>query len=973
MFKTVARVLTVCVAVLTLGGCIPWGEQNVPVELSVRRPDYEIQLREFIAAQRLTSLAPLRLYPADAKWAFLDEVLSDASRKSRAAYVGFPLFGDIAISEGIELPEYRRCLVIGPFSVWRPKSEACPGEWTQNRGDRRSTAVSWFRLNWLSQPQHVEARSLELAQVLSSTRVLTARDPLLGDVALVQNGSGVEAFTSDGRRQWKNNLLGLGEILDVVDLDGDGELEAVYSARATISPGNPSTTAPGTLYVLSLASGESLWRYQFTGLEFGPNRYRTTIASVDGATTKSIFAVMTYSSSMMRFDFERGVRNGRLAWRSEPLQYDSPDKAPLIVDLDSDGRSEVVIDSLGIIYAIDASTGVVKGSIQYANAPTFGGFLKWQDFDDDGRPEIISFSSSIYFKGYAVVSWRDGQFVLRHSHVWEQGLQNGEVAVSSLGALVPTRLANSAGLLVSVSAGQLQDELQFIEPLTGVVAWRLPGHKAVYTVSSGSEGTFIATKIDQAAAIVRVSDVGAEVLTQIPGARWIGPQANGYIRPSSRREASAQYPGALLQENGAVSLALVDSAGRPTLHRVDGVTDSATLSAHAVDPQTLLFSDGKSAYRVSPGGSAARWFVHSPRTFATPLVADLDGQGKREIIAPFREGLSRFNLVQGKISSSREVFATSPLQERESFRMPLLIDDGATLKRAVVGFETAVGTDGVRRPHISARSADDLLRWRTPLNASNWEQSIAAIKGSKGEMNVALRDSRSTTLLNGVTGAAIWSADVLGECQRQMASADWNGDGVADVAVQAGAVSWIHDGATGSVLWTQSLTGSYGAYSAFATAADSSMTLVHHNAGGLSIVDRRGLVKDAQIDERRVESIPVVIGRRSLAEPESTFQITGAGQLRVFDTVGSLVAGTHLSVPVVTMTGAYVDSDDAIDLLIGTFDGELIAVSGSTLQVLWRVQLGAAVGTAVATDLDGDGHGEIVVITSDAVLHVIRP
>src|SRR5262249_47600614 len=136
--------------------------------------------------------------------------------------------------------------------------------------------------------------SLELVQPLDPVRLAVAGSARNGRVAFVQNGDGVEAFAQDGTRLWKAGGLGLGEIIDVVDLDNDGEAEVIYSTHARVNPRYAAATESGALFVLSAKSGEVLWRYHFSGLELGLNRYRTTIAHIDGKPTLSILAVLTY-------------------------------------------------------------------------------------------------------------------------------------------------------------------------------------------------------------------------------------------------------------------------------------------------------------------------------------------------------------------------------------------------------------------------------------------------------------------------------------------------------------------------------------------------------------------------------------------------------------------------------------------------------------------------------------------------------
>ncbi len=947
-------------------GCMNSG-QDATVDPLIQRPIYEAQLREFLVAQRAAALAPLTVHPASANWKFLSEVFDSAKSIHT---IGFPLAGDIAITDGVELSDYRTCAKFGPFSVLRPINEACMGDWLQNRSDQRSTGSSWFRLNWSDAPKSNVSTSLNIVQALAGVRVLSANIHGVGNVAFVQNGSGVEAFSVDGKSQWVNSQLGLGEIIDVVDLDGNGSAELIYSAKAGINPANSSGTSAGMLYILSTESGSIMWTYKFKGIEFGLNRYRTTIVNIDGAKSKSIFATMTYSPVLMRFDFDRGIRNGYLKWKSESFDYDSPDKAPLVADLDSDGLGEIIIDSLGTLYAINAADGLIKGRVSYASAPTFGGFLSYEDIDGDGRPEVVSVSSSVYFKGYSVFSWANGGFVLRKNHVWEQGLESGALQVNILDSVVGSRLGAASSLLVSITTGGV-DELQLVDIITGAVRWRLPGHKMVYGLGAGKSG-YVATSQKNTANVIQFSDAGAQVVISAVGGRWVGSQPNRAIAPSLR---SAVFGGAgvLIGAAKDLSVATLGGAGTVILTRIIGLTESENITAHLLNHDSILLSDGQVGYRVLGDGTTERWFTHSARIFATPLVVDINGTGKREVIAPFGGGLARFIEVKGVLGLVSGIFSSTPIPQLEAFHIPIAINENGGVKRTIVGFESVLDTDGVRQLRLSARGADATLKWYAPVDPNNWERTIAAVSSKNGSTNVAFRDSRTTMLLNGASGALIWSVGRVGECQRQMASVDWNGDGIGDVAVQAGAESLIYDGVSGGVLWARSLIGSYGAYSSIAMSTNRNSVLVHHNSGGLSFIGSRGLLKDDQIDERRIESLPVVVGRRGLNESDSIFQITGAGDLRVFNIEGGLINSKSFEVPVVTMTGAYVDSDDAIDLLLSTFDGQLIAVSGSSLKILWSVKLGAAVGTAVATNIDGGSRGAIVVITSDGKLHVLKP
>lgn len=100
---------------------------------------------------------------------------------------------------------------------------------------------------------------------------------------------------------------------------------------------------------------------------------------------------------------------------------------------------------------------------------------------------------------------------------------------------------------------------------------------------------------------------------------------------------------------------------------------------------------------------------------------------------------------------------------------------------------------------------------------------------------------------------------------------------------------------------------------------------------------------------------------------------TGDGLVTVLTLDGVEVGRRETSLQIVTVTGALVDDDDTLDLLISTMQGELVAWSGRTMSELWRIRLGSLGGPAVATDVDGDGSPEIVVVTSDERLLVVAP
>jgi hypothetical protein len=68
------------------------------------------------------------------------------------------------------------------------------------------------------------------------------------------------------------------------------------------------------------------------------------------------------------------------------------------------------------------------------------------------------------------------------------------------------------------------------------------------------------------------------------------------------------------------------------------------------------------------------------------------------------------------------------------------------------------------------------------------------------------------------------------------------------------------------------------------------------------------------------------------------------------------------------------DADGRFELLFGGADGKLHALAerAGKPQLLWSVTLGRRVGEPILADIDGDGHGEILVPVEDGRLYCLR-
>lgn len=816
--------------------------------------------------------------------------------------------------------------------------------------------MSDLRLNWAAPPEIVGTFDLEAAAPGGSSSVLAVAGRGVDGILFVNRGSSVVAVGADGTPLWETAGLGTGDLLDAIDLDIDGIPELLFTSFLSANP--HSASGPGTLHVLDATSGLVLWSHRFSGLEFGLSRYRTTVATVDGGRSLSIFGVMTYSPSLWRIDYSRAL-GGRVTWRSEPFVYDSPDAAPVVQDVDGDGAPEVLVDSLGHLYAVDAGTGRVEKTLPYADHPTFGGTIGvW---DTGSARLIVDMSSSAY--GGVAAAFRveaAGEWTRLWQRTWSAGL--GQQADDVMMARALVTLGGRPFALWSHGPPGQSDEhvLEAVAVDTGAVAFALTGARLEGVIASPSGRAFVASSHEGRVSVHEFHAGGFESRMVIEGGQWWD---FARFRPPS---ASSVNPlpdaGLVRREGGGVVLVTADPDGLQMTALPSGDLSAGT-PLHALPGGALLVSDGKSILAIDRA-SVRAVTTHRPPVFGVPLAGEFDGDPSRELVVPYRRGLGRLDFSSRRTMSVVAIGTDSVAPRREGLFVPTIVQGNTPAGSVIVAYEWSAGA-----VQLVGRDVVGGELWRRSLNPFAWEFILApqpaAAAGDPG--SVFLRESLGSHRLDARTGNTLWHVDFIGECQRQTAIIDWDGDGHGDLAMQAGAEAIVLDGISGRQLFRQTLGSAYGAY----TAAGPGPALAMTNAGGLALLNLLGVEEPPLGDPRRQEAIPPVVGAFDVQRADHVFTANGSGVLSVFSLDGDLLARRATGLSVRTMTGAYIDADETLDMLVSTFEGELAAVSGKSLTELWRVRLGAAGGPAIVTDVDGDGDGEIAVITSDGRLLLV--
>lgn len=209
---------------------------------------------------------------------------------------------------------------------------------------------------------------------------------------LIQIGRGLELLDPDGRRVWSHRTLGVGAVVDVTDLNGDGRPEALVALGKK------------GFALLDALNGNRLWTW-----ECAPGAFVVRFQVLKDAHGVRLIVFPASSPTGFCFDFADTRAAPRLLWQREyPGKYE-PDYGPALVlaDMDRDGKTEIVLAGKPAYAAVlDADTGAIKFDLKYeiAGAPGAGlphgpgrpyGLLQAVDLDGDGYRDIVMVATQV--------------------------------------------------------------------------------------------------------------------------------------------------------------------------------------------------------------------------------------------------------------------------------------------------------------------------------------------------------------------------------------------------------------------------------------------------------------------------------------------------------------------------------------------------------------------------------------------------
>ncbi|HEX4588473.1 MAG TPA: FG-GAP-like repeat-containing protein [Gemmataceae bacterium] len=820
---------------------------------------------------------------------------------------------------------------------------------------------------------------------------------------------------------------------DVADLDDDGRLERFILAGQTIR--------------VSDLNGKLLWSHTVTGRPLGGNvRVAKLFPDRRG------LQIITFSSRMDTgdgqgycFAFDNGADKGELVWTTGPL---TGQHAPTLVidDVDGDGKPEIVVAPHYRVQIFDGQTGKIKAEVPWDVGRNYGILLT--------RPRKDSTHKDIYIVCDFVlhadrITFREGRWVHAWGHKYvepDRPLPRGREQYIRVG---PNPVADLDGdgrdqiayMHIDAAAGD-NWHLHVRDGETGKLTADLPNvwlwsiadldgdgrPEIVYTPTREKRPTtwcdlHIArwenNRLADRAVLKRVRPLIVNATLPATVATIADEGLQDLLRTDIDRDgrpelfvASRSTAGPFEDSIKAVALT---PQGEPVtkwtfarrghrlnlLHAGTDETGMPVVTIRDLAAGHTLTLDARAAVTKTVDTGRVPGFT------TTPIVVDVDGDGRNEIVlqtaageitalkapAPGGKPTVLWSVPGVAMSPAGGYVWNGPLS-------PQAADvDGDGFSEVVF----AAADEAGRSTLVCADGRTGKPKWRTIIDGAPWGGLQAGVdtwsfgrftrrpRGLDVYVGVHRRAKNSGEgwVLRGDTGAVMWRQAGLVAAESAMpfgsdvpAIADLNGDGV-DELVQAFYVIYAAVGGdTGTPVFPPVFLpgprcfGKWIAYSSPTVAdldgdgkPDVYLNSASYARGGYAAV--------------RADGRPLWVEFHDNTEGSDGFgpvgDFDGDGKLEIAAPVlnGMLVCLNaadgkwkwKISTPVTgDVVAADVNGDGVLELVFAGRDGRLRAVSGKDGREVWSV---AATGRPIIADIDADGLVEMLAVGGDGVLRAI--
>ncbi len=891
-------------------------------------------------------------------------------------------------------------------------------DWATARHDGRRTGVSAQGSNIKTPAAYWRAR---LGGSLGQTQVWVgdANGDGTVDVLYVAGGRVVLA-DPNGTEVWRTAPQGYLSIVNVVDLDQNGQLDVVL--------GRSSGPA-----IVNASTGSLEWS-QAVGEIGTPGAYR--IGDVDGDGSPELWidtcgcCAIENGSPGVVYSFATGFGSPKKLG-SPPARSHCGASSNTMADVDGDGALEMIVMSDGDATLFNA-TGAVLGKSGTIPAHAFAAQCEGIDLDGTAGDELLCFTNTVY----AGAGMR-GLFALGFGSIQTPSVKLlWQKPVSAAGggdARAPAFLAadlDGDGKLEATVSGRANGAYTTVvyDALTGSELATVDGIVAGY--ASGSTPKQLVLVVGSKTAVTgfsfAASPPGLNPVWQLPAQRALF----GYDWPRARRSGLTQ---ALLTSD-------LTGDGRGELF-LGSISEPAVLTAYDLSPgtptpvATHALLPGVAAQAVgTPAGKpqTARFFVSRNDGYVALLDSQLQALnaakegsstlpglpvggyytgggafaafGRTAIAGKLQPGDKRDAVLvvdsRGDLTRIDSAGATNVAPAKPSWRLQDTY--GAALLPA--GIVPAV-IGGFRRRHplsdppeyamVSVNASGAELASITLSRPPQHDVLPLSLTGTGAWVGLSIDGALNTDITAMSTaGQQLWQQSLTATAGTQpIAVADWNGDGSDDVAAVVNAPR-VYSGKNGSVVAESTVPFSY----AMPLIADLGAVPAPNMVLQGCYLPARGLGNDlAQVWSGSGPAQPFPFGalascKQGAVLVEGTFSVppalaftsasgasAGASSMVILAS-GSLFTAVDAAVAAGATLGQLSDvaistnlsgADSEPTALVGSTDGYLYAVGACTRTLMWSLAFQEPVGSPILADTDGDGLDEILVSVADGYLYAL--
>jgi hypothetical protein len=908
------------------------------------------------------------------------------------------------------------------------------GDWLGARRTRNHQGYSPLGADMIEAP--TDAAQVLLGDGSLSNLFAADLDGIEGDEYVFYEGNRLAAKKSDFTDLWS-----------VVDPAG---LSIVGIDR--FGPDNTTAIVAysgSTLKLFRGADGEELFSFRFDVSSLGlPNAARTKIADLD--TTKPGAEVAAFAGeNIVALSFEQGIGSGHVAW--EFNQYDASPALDMlnynpqiaVGDMDGDGTLEVFVATYGNVLVLDGESGGLLRQVYWISGGMNGrnyGDLILHDVNGDGWLDSIVIADAVNEHVSVVVHEPNGSRLRWNKHFefdyvdgYENDIQlksimdsaadvDGDGHLEILITLYDGTDAEPPGGQPAYDDGQWRTLIIKTETESYEVQQELVGaylYGAEDLDGDGAWELFVSYETEAAAgtsSAVAVLQYDAasgrfEPSFQLPSGRFTMTANRAYPlnHGSIARTAGTRVFTMDADGDGAKEVWINNRA-----YSMDGTAKNTMIGS----PVGLFnfYGEEESLATVHQGVLQ----VFDPDNFEVPLLtytiastasinaiptaADVDGNGRREIILPVGGRINSYRLEDGALQLLWSVPGYPMQPSAAIFSVPLYDMDGDGVKEIIA---RTVGETGQARISVLS-GTDGSEKWgftftgfaNTGVETGLYQWAAGDFTGDGVQDLFAFLyrggfNSEVSILIDGATKSEIFRGEDIhtrgfGPYPNYATVADVNKNGVDDLLMIA--KDWLlvmeYDADAEEMVYlveTQQTNTFYYDTPVFTDVNGDGIGEIVLSGGWsfAGALTRNGTA----LWSRDIGPWNTTYRHFGIADMDGDGEIEAAvsaleGELRVYDAMTGAIEWTHqlgADIRSLDMNSADFDGDGRAELLLTTNHGHMMALNGGTeaelsqwgeSRVLWDLDLQAGLGRAIIADADDDGEAEILVVQSDGALHV---